>query len=555
MNLKDLIGRGYFPKELPPPFTTMDFANKFSSMKGSLQGAIDRKNTSRCINYSIAKVGLVRKLIQIPNPMHQADLSEVICDNWSIIQAEYDKSKISCSKPKLKGDRAANPSKFKEFRRKCFLASYPFAYELKTDISKYYSSIYTHSIPWVIHGKAFAKEKANRKNKSLLGNKLDSTVQRTTYGQTNGIPIGPDTSLIIAELIGVKIDELLVSSFPNIKGYRYVDDMYLFFRSLEEAEDCLLKLQGFLKEYELRINAEKTKIQKLPNGIEPDWIIQLRSFQIRETPITQYNDIISYFSLAFDLAQKNPNEYVMSYVVERIKYLKLLKDENFTLLETMILKTLTAEPSTIKEVFRVLFSYKDKVHKNRLTKVILDFIRFSCPRGYDYELSWGLWTAKTFEISIPDDIVEMLSKSKDSISTMITLDLIESGLIDKSKYDNSYWIAELNEGSLMNESWLMAYEMTVKKWIGSDFSYLTKIPYFKILNKNKVEFYNPSFQIKSINITPIGGDDVKDPKEPEITYDNSSNSSELENYSKNDKQKESKPKAIKDIFDIDFGGY
>jgi hypothetical protein len=245
----------------------------------------------------------------------------------------------------------------------------------------------------------------------------------------------------------------------------------------------------------------------------------------------------------------------MSYVVERIKYLKLLRDENFTLLETMLLKTLTAEPSTIKEVFRVLFSYKDKVHKNRLTKVILDFIRFSCPRCYDYELSWGLWTAKTFEISIPDDIVELLSKSKDSISTMITLDLIESGFIDKTKYDNSYWASELNENSLMNENWLMAYEMTVKKWIGSDYSYLSKIPYFEILNKKKVEFYNPSLQVQSINITPIGSDETKDSKEPETPYDNSSNSSKATTTSESNKQKDDKPKVIKDVFDIEFGGY
>ena len=542
MKLEDLMGKGYFPKELPPPFSTMDFATKYPAIKGSLQGTIDRKNSSRCIDYSIAKVGLVRKLIKIPNPMHQAELCEVICDNWNYIKTELNKSKFSCSNPKLKGKRAANPLKFKEFRRKAFLASYPYSYELKTDISKYYPSIYTHSIPWVIHGKAFAKDKINRNNKDLLGNKLDRSVQRTMYGQTNGIPIGPDTSLIISELVGCKIDNLLLTDFPNLKGYRYVDDMYLFFRSLGDAEKCLLKIQEHLKEFELRVNAEKTEIRKLPNGIEPEWVIQLRSFQIRETPITQYNDIISYFSLAFDLAQKNPKEYVLSYVVERIKYLKLLRDENFSLLETMLLKTIQAEPSTVKEIFRILFTYKKKVNKYRLSKVILELIKYSCPRGYDYELSWALWTAKTFKIIIPKEITGLLSQSKDVISTMIILDLIQNKLVEKADYDDTAWVSELSESSLMDENWLISYEMSIKKWIGSNHTYITNAPYFNILNKKKVEFYNPDLQIKPLDMKIAG---EKDPKEPDIPYDNSiENKIETIVSPKND-----------DIFDINIGGY
>lgn len=542
MKLEDLMGKGYFPKELPPPFTTMDFATKYPSMKGSLQGAFDRKNSSRCINYSIAKVGMVRKLIKIPNPMHQAELCEVICDNWNDIKLEFDKSSLSCSTPKLVGERAANTLKFKEFRRKAFLASYPYKYELKTDISKYYPSIYTHSIPWVIHGKAFAKKKQNRNDKSLLGNQLDSSVQRTMYGQTNGIPIGPDTSLIISELVGSKIDHLLLQDFPDLKGYRYVDDMYLFFKNLGEAEKCLLKLQEHLKEFELRINAEKTEIRKLPNGIEPDWIIQLRSFQIRETPITQYNDIISYFSLAFDLVEKNPKEYVLSYVVERVKYLKLLRDENYSLLETMLLKTIQAEPSTIKEVFRILLTYKDKVNKYRLSKVIIDLIKYSCPRGYDYELSWALWTAKTFSISIPKEVTELLSQSKDVISTMIVLDLIQNNLINKSDYDDSIWLSELSETSLMTENWLISYEMSVKKWIGTNHNYTTQAPYFNILKKKKVEFYDPSLQMTPLDMK-ISGE--KDPKEPDTTYGNSSEK----------KTKNNGGSKNSDIVDLIFLGY
>jgi hypothetical protein len=36
---------------------------------------------------------------------------------------------------------------------------YAARYVLKTDVARFYHSIYTHSIPWVIHGKAAAKKK------------------------------------------------------------------------------------------------------------------------------------------------------------------------------------------------------------------------------------------------------------------------------------------------------------------------------------------------------------------------------------------------------------
>lgn len=175
MKLEDLIKKGYFPKELPPPFHTSDLAAKYDGIKGSLNAALGSE-TTRCIDYSISKVGLVRKMIKIPNPIFQCKLSETIVDNWTEIENIYKASRFSVSRPKLIGERAANPDKFKEFVRKNFLASYPYLYELKTDISKYYPSIYTHSIPWAVHTKEIAKSK--RKDKKILGNILDGFLQK-----------------------------------------------------------------------------------------------------------------------------------------------------------------------------------------------------------------------------------------------------------------------------------------------------------------------------------------------------------------------------------------
>ncbi len=495
MTLEDLLSKGYFPVEIPPPFHTSELSSKYKSLKSKLT-ALKIKESSRCANFSIAKVGLVRKLLKIPNPIHQVKLSEIISDNWNDIEIIHKESKFSLSRPLDKGLRAANPISFGEFLKTCYLQSFPYSFELKTDISKFYPSIYTHSIAWAIHTKAIAKK--SRTDKTILGNKIDQAVQQTMHGQTIGIPIGPDTSLIIAEIIASKIDTLIKKQIPKVKGYRYIDDMYFFFHTYAEAEKGLIKIQQIIKEFELQINADKTIIRPIPHGIEPDWVIQLRKFEIRETARTQYNDLISFFSLAFDLALKLPNEYVLSYCISRIQHLKILADKNYILLETMLLKTMVAEPSTIKEIVRLLLTYKDKMSISYIEKVIFDFIEFNCLRGNDYELAWALWIIKSFNIKVPKKTASTLSACVDPISTLIILDLLDKKLIKKHEIDLSEWKSKIDENSLLDENWLLAYECAAKGWLLDDFSYIDKVPYFKTLKDNKVSFYDSNRQMELI---------------------------------------------------------
>jgi hypothetical protein len=51
-----------------------------------------------------------------------------------------------------------------------------------------------------------------------------------------GLPVGPDTSFVLAELIGARIDQDLQNEIPRLRGVRYVDDFHLYFDSRAEAE-------------------------------------------------------------------------------------------------------------------------------------------------------------------------------------------------------------------------------------------------------------------------------------------------------------------------------
>ncbi len=57
-------------------------------------------------------------------------------------------------------------------------------YELlaEADIAAFFHSVYTHTIPWAIHGKVLAKQK--KQDMSLYGNLLDLLVRNAQDGQT-----------------------------------------------------------------------------------------------------------------------------------------------------------------------------------------------------------------------------------------------------------------------------------------------------------------------------------------------------------------------------------
>ena len=110
-------------------------------------------------------------------------------------------------------------------------------------MTSFFPTIYTHTIPWALHTKPVAKANKGKGKKSpqLLGNLLDIRCMSLQDGQTIGLPIGPDTSHILAELIRVAIDLELhsqLSSWPP--GFRYVDDFFLFFQIIRRPRSHLI---------------------------------------------------------------------------------------------------------------------------------------------------------------------------------------------------------------------------------------------------------------------------------------------------------------------------
>jgi len=110
--------------------------------------------------------------------------------------------------------------------------AFRYKYLITTDIKNFYPSIYTHSIPWAIHGKKFIRSAKNRHNYNLFGNRLDKLFQNADDGCTNGVPIGPVVSDLIAEIVLSAVDRMISGELEkDILVVRFKDDYRILAKS------------------------------------------------------------------------------------------------------------------------------------------------------------------------------------------------------------------------------------------------------------------------------------------------------------------------------------
>ncbi len=85
MTIQSILERGYFPKELPTPFTTKSFAALLCGnipLKGDFLSS-DSKIVSKPVRYSHARGGmLLRRQLSITNPVNYYLLVKEIFGSW-----------------------------------------------------------------------------------------------------------------------------------------------------------------------------------------------------------------------------------------------------------------------------------------------------------------------------------------------------------------------------------------------------------------------------------------------------------------------------------------
>jgi hypothetical protein len=230
-------------------FNTNELEEKYLSFKEKVKFKSGKDTVP--IELSIYKSENERRVLKLPNIYSyiclcqhlnekQDEYIAILKASSKSLSSEFYSSSFLSSKIRRENNRIG--------KRKLF----------KTDIQNFYHSLYTHSIPWILVGKAEAK--ANKSNKRIYYNTLDYLIQRCQLGETHGLPTGSFATRLIAEIYMCKLDEKL-----NKHQYvRYVDDFEFPYNDDSEKELFYKELNKELTSLNLKIKVEKNQICSFP---------------------------------------------------------------------------------------------------------------------------------------------------------------------------------------------------------------------------------------------------------------------------------------------------
>lgn len=487
-----LLRAGYFPHELPPVFTTKDFADHYPKLRRSwnrLQRA-EALKASNFYKYSIPKGSLSRRVLALVNPVHQSNLVEEIANNIKEINNHILKSNNSSFKLGLTVDQKL-PEDNHNIRHTQSQRSLAFSTKsFESDILRFYPSLYTHAIPWALHGKAVAKSK--QRDTSLLGNRLDALIRKCQDNQSIGLPIGPVTSRIIAEIVATSIDIKLRQELKDHKVAfnRHVDDVII--SQPDSASEYLVRQSWSrsLSKYELSSNEQKSKFI-LPGGaLERDWVRLLRSIEVPNYRQTRRH-IDEYFTLSFKLSDDYPDEGVLSWAIKKAQSF-IIHDDFWPLFEHYLFQVAWRDGKAAQPAMHIIAqgaAHSAPVNKTEVLDFCTKYINHHHLAGNEYESIWALFLMRSLPgITVSSKSISAVLESAPTISSLVALDMRASG---KTRFKTpKLWIDTAKNGDLNSSDWLFIYECARKGWIPEAIPTVKQHKYFKSLLKSGVYFYD-----------------------------------------------------------------
>ena len=497
----DFLDRGLLPKEVPTPLRVRGFGDLAASIPASLNVKAPTTDLSR---HMLARPGLMARPHGVPHPHSYFKLSRDIAGSWADIQTKIAAAQISVTKPvdDPLGRRAVVPSHDMDRTEQRAEMRSISRYILSADVAQCYPSIYTHSIAWAMHGKTVAK--ARRQDSALVGNRVDRHVRSGQDDQTVGIPVGPDTSLVIAELILSQVDADLEQS--GVRGFRYIDDYELYFSTYQEAQRGLSSLVRALAGYELGLNSQKTAIAVLPQPLQEEWVSQLRRTELRRSVTKERSDLTLLFDDAFRLASLNKGRYVVSYALGRLgarldEGLPLVQPDNWSYLQKLLLQACWAQPTAIQKALTFFawgVAQGYKLDKPLVEQAINALILENAQLDYASELAWALWAAVSLRLRVRARAAKSIIGYPDDIVALTALHLLSRGLLPK-KFDTSGWTSLLTAPNLRGSRWLLSYEAANQAWLTPPLGdHIATDPVFSDLRLAGVSFYDTKVSVPKV---------------------------------------------------------
>jgi hypothetical protein len=327
-----------------------------------------------------------------------------------------------------------------------------------TDVARCFPSIYTHSIPWAIHGHEASKKDRNWDSDSVYANRLDFVVRQAQDGQTVGIPVGPDTSRVISEIVLSAIDKEFITRSGQTPAYlRHVDDYWVGGHSIDECERHLQNLRAALRHFELDVNEWKTKIVSTKQVFGETWPTEFEreiSGSLGPGASLLGLDPISSLSKFVDQATRANDDGMIRHVIRKIDEHGLWV-ANWDVLEHFLAHCAVQFPHSFDYVARVVAWRKrlDKSHDLPLwTQIAESIIAEASALTRDGEVLWALWLLRELGVKLQSSLSDRIVQHSSPLILACVTHMHANGLaadsdlpaklcarIEGDPYSGSYW--------------------------------------------------------------------------------------------------------------------
>jgi hypothetical protein len=501
------LGAGFFPSELPSCFYSETFASHRDSLWQSFTPPPTRKDEkpdyyfykSNKASINFPRFQREDRRHSYMNPISFFFLSKVLADNYVNLRKLNRQSRLSVA-PSIfdwVGSRTLIPPSFGTRDTQNSSLNARFEILAEADIAGFFHSVYTHSIAWAVHTKAVAKGRRN--DMTLYGNLIDLLVRNGQDGQTIGIPVGPETSRLIAEVLGSAIDRSIQKSLKiNTRGktsgerraMRFVDDFTFGCSSTDEAEKVIATIREAVNSFELELNNSKTGTRASAPFVRAGWREHLRGF-LPATPPYDPASLNRYFYNVQTVSKDNGEIDVLKYAVKAATRV-FLETESWPVVQDYLLSSYRQSPTVLPQIVDV-FILRELARGDVSKPLLADFINSRIPvladRQKNGEILWMLFLCLSLSLRLHPRTVARLLSIEDGAIALLVADARRAGLIPATT-DFAFWNDSLTIDGLNGPMWLYSYESSMKQLNGvAGIAHIAAHPYFRFLAEKKIEFY------------------------------------------------------------------
>jgi hypothetical protein len=407
-------------------------------------------------------------------------LSRIIAENRTEIVSAINRSKLTLYNTNLDAARdrlfVGVDYKARDVRKAEILAKYPVI--LMTDIANFFHTIYSHSLPWAVLGKQNVKDvleasgkKAEKKAlEQHWSNQIDRAIQRGNSRETFGIPVGPDTSRMIAEILlsGIHTNQSLESILQDRDGYRLVDDFFIGFDDEVEARRCRDTLRRTLWDYNLHFNETKTGIKRSSAFFDDSWKYEIDSFEIPKRTIQKQRDAIQRLmeiALGHCAARDEPTP--ASFFCKRLARIDILPT-NFPFVRDCMLRVARDFTGCLKSVVIFVTQFRTYLTRDEDKAVMTSWLRqlfaTHTHRGHDMEIANALAICGVLGLHVDREFVAPGNTTVSPVVLAVLGLLSEDGLLAEPWDDWKPKDAGSATGIVNGRDWLPYYEAVRRGW-------------------------------------------------------------------------------------------